>query len=95
MGDMNRWRLMGERGRYNTCFNGVYLCPASPQGLWHAWGRRVRRSLGRGCHYLGLGVLSITNYIPEEVFMGPVVPGKNYDRDYVYTCGEYVIPEYM
>lgn len=71
------------------------FAPASLQGLCLGWGRRVRRSLGLGCHYLGLGVLSITNYFPEDVFMGPVVPRKNYDSEYIYISNEYVIPEYI
>lgn len=89
--------MEGRKGRVNA-INVLIACtfaPASPQGLRLGWGRRVRRSLGLGCHYLGLGVLSITNYIPEAFFMGPMMPRKNYDGEYIYTSSDYVVPEYM
>ena len=82
--------------RYDTAFNGVYLCVASLQGHCRGWGHRVRRSLGRGCHYLGLSVLNITNYIvAEATFMDSLNPSRNYNWDYIYTTNEYGVKDYM
>ncbi|KAK8400326.1 hypothetical protein O3P69_003196 [Scylla paramamosain] len=66
------------------------------KGHCRGWGHRVRRSLGRGCHYLGLSVLNITNYIvAEATFMGSVNPSRNYDWDYIYSTNEYGVKDYM
>ncbi|XP_045111082.1 putative uncharacterized protein DDB_G0292292 isoform X2 [Portunus trituberculatus] len=66
------------------------------KGHCRGWGHRVRRSLGRGCHYLGLSVLNITNYIvAEATFMGSVNTSRNYDWDYIYNTNEYGVKDYM
>lgn len=50
--------------------------------------RRVRRSMGRGCRYIGHGLANMTSLVPEAAYMSPVSPSKNYDSDYITS--EYI-----
>ncbi|XP_045607315.2 putative uncharacterized protein DDB_G0285119 [Procambarus clarkii] len=48
-------------------------------------GRQVRRSLSRGCHYIGHGLANMTSYLPDAAYMGPVPPSTGYDCEFVTT----------
>lgn len=45
--------------------------------------RRMKKSLGRGCRYIGHGLANMTSMIPEASYMGPITPYRDFDDDYI------------
>lgn len=45
--------------------------------------RRVKKSLGRGCRYIGTGLANMTAVIPEASYMGPITPYRDFDDEYI------------
>ncbi|KAG7167684.1 uncharacterized protein LOC121868066 [Homarus americanus] len=55
-------------------------------------GCRLRHSLGRGCHYIGHGLVNMTSTFPEASFMGPVTPTRGYECEFISS--DYVTTDY-
>lgn len=56
-------------------------------------GRRVRRSLGRGCRYIGHGLANITTYLPEAAYLGSVTLTGSYTCE--FSSDDYITSDYM
>ncbi|XP_037788221.1 uncharacterized protein LOC119583682 [Penaeus monodon] len=50
--------------------------------------RRMKKSLGRGCRYIGHGLANMTSMIPEASYVGPITPYRDFDDDYI--TGDYI-----
>ncbi|KAK7024318.1 hypothetical protein SK128_008922 [Halocaridina rubra] len=47
--------------------------------------RKIHRSLGYGCRYIGHGLVNMTSIIPEVSYMGPVGHSRTFPTEYVHN----------